>query len=249
MLGLSLGLSLGNPIFAPGGGYDPVEALGPKLLAYWRDNLGIDQSAGLVGAWLDTKGGFAPTQATAGFKPALGDGIEFDGTDDYLRIAYGTGTALPNGAAPFEILMLVRQDAPVSNSTARDVFAIGNTGNASCFVRRQIIDGANALRFFVGDGSALATATAVGDFSGWCVVRCRVTSTFAYASLNGLAEVRASVAPNISTSGNITFGTGRSTPAGFHDGAIAESAVINGSLTDDEWAAYLAYAKARKGIA
>lgn len=216
--------------------YNPVAALGSDLLGYWDANRAdlITQSGGSVSSWMDIKFGYDATQATGSAKPVYSatsfngaPGVTFDGIDDQLTVA---SHSFPTGATPCEMWALMQNDLAGADVTTRGVFSYGSatgTGGQRS-LRRTPVASVNrgAAQFGDGVSSVVATDTVVA-LSSRHVVRCRITATAAFVSVDGNSEATAAGVPatasGIARLGNLSLTAGTN----FHQGKIAAVLITN----------------------
>jgi hypothetical protein len=177
----------------------------PETLAWWdtdRSDLMTLNTAAVAG-WKDSKAGY-DCVAAGSVRPAYSatsfngvPGVTLDGVDDCLTLA---SQPFPSGAASVEIWVVVSQDSLVAEPTTRHILSYGGDSlNDQVRLTRIVSGGVNRLIMGAGTGAAQITATAPGDFSGRCVIRCRVTPTAIFASVNGGAEAQTNGVPAIGT--------------------------------------------------
>lgn len=246
--------SLGSLKLPPGGqavaAYDPLEALGASLLAWWdaehTDLLTIG-GGGAVSAWEDKVGGLTPVQATGSSQPIYDDtavngrpALSFDGIDDFLLL--GTPTGLPTGANPCEIWALIDQTNTPADTTSRRLVSYGGLNSrTSRRINRQVISSENRFRCAAGTTQGPSVfVDAVGDFSGISVVRGIITGADIYAELNGSLAGPVAFVPTTADLG-ITIGAFEGGVSTYLQGLIASILFTNLLTTPqaDELRAYL----------
>ncbi len=107
------------------------------LLAWYRSDAGVTQSAGAISSWADQSGNSNDaTQSTAAQKPTLVSGavhssilpsVSFDGTNDNLSMPTDFSD-LTAGASVFVVLK------PTSTSGTRTPITVGNSANADALI-------------------------------------------------------------------------------------------------------------------
>lgn len=214
--------------------------LGASLLAWWDANTGVTETGGAVSAWEDSVAAHTLVQATEGAQPVYSatsfngaPGITFDGTADYLSVE-GVG-ALPTGADPCEVWVLVDQTALAADTSTRQIFRYGSSAsNASRAVQRFVATGVNRAVIGTGDGASLINTTNTSvDFSGRHVIRAIYGATATSISVDGGALTTTNVVPATGTTRTRMAATTAGTAAGFGQGVYA-AVLCTSSLTDGE---------------
>ncbi len=249
--GFGFGTSSGTNL----GSFDPF-MLGASLLGYWdAESVSTLTLAGsLVTTWADRVAGYAPTQATSGFKPVYSatsfngrPGVTFDGTDDYLELA---SVPFPTGATACEIWGLADQTILGAVALGGGLFAYG--GNASLNRRmlfRTTSGGVNRVASSVGNGGAgITTTEPTVDYSGIHVGRVVVSPTQTSVSADGSAPTTAAIVPATGTTRTRIGSNTSDVVATFWKGAI-NTIIVTNLLTAPQAAQLTAYLKTRGGIA
>lgn len=220
-------------------GWSPV-ALGSSLLAWWDAEVSssLTTSGGNVVTWADLVGGYAPTQAVGGSRPAYSASgfngrpvVTFDGVDDELTLT-GVPSGIPTGATPCEMWGLVDQTALAADTTGRYVVCYGNgitTGARS--LQRVVVSGQNRPRIGAGDGVAAPNSTLAADLSGRKLIRGIANGTDIVVEMDGTRSTPTASVPATATS-RLRIGAGASTSAAnFFQGGMS-ALIITAPLSD-----------------
>lgn len=248
MIGISLALSLGNPVLS-GGGWSPDE-LGDDLLAWWDASSGVSLSGSSVTAWEDRRAGYSVTQSTDGSRPSYSPtgfngapGITFDGAADCLEMA---SQPFGSGAIDLEVWAVVQQDALIADATERTLLSFGgDLPPAQVRVARAVSGGANRGIARIGDGASTVYSIATGDFSGRSLLRTRITPTATYASINGDAAVSSAIVPSISENRTRIGASANVAANTFWSGKISD-VIVTQPLSDGQAASLRAFLLSRR---
>lgn len=230
-------------------GYDPVTALGAKLIAYWDANRGdtltvvsSDGDDNAVTAWADIVAGYSAIPADVASRPAyLPTGLSgapclnFDTTQYLTCTDAGLLAALPDGAEPSEMWVVLSQDALPADTTERYAVAYGGSSiTTGRGISRIVTTGVNRTRSRTGTGAAATNIsdTAV-DFSGVHVIRQIVGATSSSLEIDGGTASSAAAVPS-TTNSRLRIGSiSASGVSNNWNGKIA-AVLVTTALTEDE---------------
>ena len=198
------GVLVPGELIDPPAAYDPVTALGSKLKAYWYPT-GATHSPSLItrfsrGRILSPATPCRRRSHAASLhldRTGWGPAISFDSTQYLTCTDAGLLAALPDGAEPSEIWVVVSQDALPANTTERYAVAYGGasltTGRA---VSRVVTSGTNRARSRTGTGGA---ATSVNDTAVISrvvhVIRQEIGATSTSLEVDGATPTSAAAVP------------------------------------------------------
>lgn len=239
-------------------GYDPVAALGAKLLAWWnadRSDL-ITLSGVQVTSWKDVVGAYDCAQGVSGSRPIFGatsfngsPGVSFDGTDDELTLG---STPLPTGANPCEIWVVASQnEVAVGNGGIRRFFTYGGTSdNDHRSVFRSAVSDVNRAYARTGLGSSnVSRVQLLVDLTGRHLIRGIFSATTVNVEVDGASSNDPADAVSATGTTRTRIGANTANTAGhFMNGVMRDVLVTTNDLTGDEAAALEAYLLARRNL-
>jgi len=226
--------------------------LGTDLLGQFDATNGatITLSGAAVTAFTDPIAGLTLNPGGATTRPLYngaydggGPCVVADGIDDYLS---SSTVPYPIGANPCEWWAVVDQESLVADTTGRRIFSYGPASSTTSTARmfyRTVPAGVNRFGAIVGDGTSTAITETTVDFSGWHVVRMRMTGTDVLLYVDGSAPTTAARVPT--TVGGITAMFCNQTVNGqFFKGALSCLLVTN-LLSTEKASALLAQLQER----
>lgn len=234
-----LALSVGLDLVTQNGAsklWTPDLVSSAPVTAWWDASTGVSQSGGVVTSWTDKVASIALAQATGAAKPAFSataingalPGVTGDGVDDVLVLS-SVPAALPTGASPGWIFLLVDQLVTAGTAGTLRAFAYGNpVANSSREMRRAVVAAAN--RSQVADTTASSTGDSV-DYSGIHAFLGRFSGTTIDNRLDGVDSVQATgAATNTATTRTSMFASNNATAASFSNIAIGHVLVGAGTI-------------------
>jgi hypothetical protein len=252
-----LGLTaISSTTLRDGAKYNPQQALGSKLLAWWdADHTDlITQAGGVVSAWADRVQGLTHTASGAG-QPAYSTSgfagrpvITGDGTGTFMTRAGTTG--LPTNSDQFEIWTLFDQTlATDGGGSRRYLFAWGGQGTQVHLMTGVTRSATNRGRVTAGNGTTAPTLNdAVVDLTGRHFQRSVFTATGIKVAVDGFAmSAETAVVRAIDTLRSRIFANTTTTPSEFWQGGLA-AILVTSLLTDGEAAALTAWLSSRRSV-
>jgi len=218
-------------------------------------SVSITDASGFCSSWADLKNpANAVTQGTSAARPQIVAAhaltgrpvLQFDGTDDYLRL---TGVPYPT-SGNLSILVVGVQDALPADTTARYIATTGQSTSNGLMLRRAVSGGVNRFQTTTGNGAGGSNNSSLVavDFSNRFYAIGRWNSTTQTGKLNGVSSV-----PNTATmTGDTTrwsIGcTAASTPAGFWKGALSALIYVVGQMSTEDETNFATWATMRLGM-
>lgn len=239
-----------------GAGYNPQQALGSKLLAWWdADHTDlITHAGGVVSAWADRVQGLTHTASGAG-QPAYSTSgfagrpvITGDGTGTFMNRAGTTG--LPTNSDQFEIWTLFDQTlATDASATRRYLFGWGGQGSQVHLMTGLNRNTLNRARVQAGNGTTSPTVNdAIVDLTGRHFQRAVYTATGIKVAVDGFAmSAETAVVRAVDTLRSRIFANMTTTPGDFWQGGLA-AILVTSLLTDGEAAALTAWLSSRRSV-
>ncbi len=231
----------------------PAGIAGGSLLAWWtadRPDLITTTGAG-VSSWRDTVAGYNLVQGTDAARPVYSatsfngsPSVTFDGTDDFLSMA---SQPFPQGASPFEVWLVVQQDAAEADADTRRVFAFGGASNQTAV---SIAKGATVSRpaFTIGTGGGTADAnTGSANFDTRHVVRVVATGTVIRMFLDGVSTGADVAAIGAVGATLVRMGVHPAADVAFWQGKVRD-ALVTGPLTANQASALEAWLLPRRAL-
>lgn len=240
-----------------GGNYNAVAVIGSDLLEMWDASRGETITAttdatytNAVSSWSGLVLGSNLVQSTPNLKPTYSPTglagspcINHDGTQQYLTCTDAALlAALPSGATPGEIWVLLSQDALAADTTER--YACGWSGTSVVTGRaisRTVTSGTNRARGRTGIGaSATSVNDAAVDFSGIHVIRHIVGATTSSLSVDGGVPTTAAAVPATTNQRFRVGAISAAAASNYWQGKIA-AILVTKPLSDDKAAALHSY--------
>lgn len=170
---LSLDLPPGTVVYLGGFPFIVGDKVPPRIVqskvsfAWWRSDLGVDQTANRVASWTDQVGGFAPSALGAsqpnylasdpvfGGRPSIGG----DGVVMHLNGVGGLATLLSGDDKPFCVFTIVRPQSVFADGV---FWALCNTSGAS-LVHINFVNSAAKLGAVRASASQISAASIVAN--------------------------------------------------------------------------------------